>query len=152
MGAEETFARDLDDPEVILREFLRLSHTVARRLRGQGMVGRTVSIKVRMSDFSTLTRSRTLSEPTDVAQEIYEAAAGLYRALGLQRVRIRLVGVRLEGLDQSDGGARQLPLDLPGAPASVDWRAAEQASDRLRERYGRSVVEPARLVRGDDED
>jgi DNA polymerase-4 len=152
MGAEETFARDLDDPEVILREFLRLSHTVARRLRAQGMVGRTVSIKVRMSDFSTLTRSRTLGEPTDVAQEIYEAAAGLYRALGLQRVRIRLVGVRLEGLDHADGGARQLPLDLPGAPASVDWRAAEQASDRLRARYGRSVVQPARLVRGDGED
>jgi DNA polymerase-4 len=147
MGAEETFARDIDDPEVVLREFLRLSHKVAARLRSHGSVGRTVVIKVRMADFSTLTRSRTLPEPTDVAREIYDVAAELYDALGLQRVRIRLVGVRLEGLIQADGGERQLTFDVPGdAPATLDWRAAEQAADRLRARYGRSVVQPARLV------
>ena len=146
MGAEETFARDVDDPEVIRREFLRLSHTVARRLRAQGLVGRTVSIKVRMSDFSTLTRSRTLSEPTDVAREVFEAAMALYSALGLQRVRIRLVGVRLEGLVAADGTVRQMALDLPGAPTGPEWRAAEQATDRLRAKYGHSVVQPARLV------
>jgi DNA polymerase-4 len=147
MGAEETFARDIDDPEVVLREFLRLSHKVAARLRSHGSVGRTVAIKVRMADFSTLTRSRTLPEPTDVAHEIYDVAAELYDALGLQRVRIRLVGVRLEGLIQADGGERQLTFDVPGdAPATLDWRATEQAADRLRARYGHSVVQPARLV------
>ena len=98
MGAQETFGRDTDDREVVLRELLRLTAKVARRMRVAGVAGRTVTITVRFADFTTITRSRTLPEATDVTQEIYRTAVALYDALGLQRARIRLVGVRVEGL------------------------------------------------------
>jgi DNA polymerase-4 len=142
IGAEETFPRDVDDPAVVRRELLRLSERTAARLREQGYVGRTVSIKVRFADFSTLTRARTLRESTDVGKEVYAAATALYDALGLQRARIRLVGVRVEGLVPASGSARQLEL---GARDS-GWREAEQAVDRAARRFGAGAVRPAALV------
>jgi DNA polymerase-4 len=142
IGAEETFPRDVDDPAVVRRELLRLSERTAARLREQGYVGRTVSIKVRFADFSTLTRARTLRESTDVGKEVYAAATALYEALGLQRARIRLVGVRVEGLVPASSSARQLEL---GARDS-GWREAERAVDRAARRFGAGVVRPAALV------
>jgi DNA polymerase-4 len=148
VGAEETFARDVDDPEVILAELLRLSERVGARLRRAGYCGRTVSIKVRFADFATLTRSRTRKVPTDVGREIFHEARDLYRALRLDRARIRLVGVRVEGIADSDTVQTQLLL---GAPER-GWREAEEAVDRLTSRFGSHTVRPARLItdaRGD---
>jgi DNA polymerase-4 len=142
IGAEETFATDVDDPDVIRRELLRLAEKVAARLRHQGWRGRTVSIKVRFADFTTITRARTLRDPTDVGQEVYATARALYEALGLQRARLRLVGVRVEGLVDAAGVAEQLLLDAP----ERGWREAEQAADRAAERFGRGAVRPATLV------
>lgn len=142
IGNEETFAYDVDDPEVIHAHLLRLADQVAARLRTAGFVGRTVSLKVRFADFSTITRSRTLGQPTDVGKEIYDAVRGLYDALGLQRVRIRLVGVRMEGLLDAAAAPEQLALDAP----EHGRRDAEVAVDTLRARYGSAAVRPARLV------
>jgi DNA polymerase-4 len=142
IGAEETFPRDVDDPVVVRRELLRLSERTAARLREQGYVGRTVSIKVRFADFTTLTRARTLRESTDVGKEVYSAALALYEALGLQRARLRLVGVRVEGLVPASRQSRQLEL---GARES-GWREAEQAVDRAARRFGVGAVRPAALV------
>jgi DNA polymerase-4 len=142
IGAEETFARDVDDPAVIRRELLRLSERTAARLRSTGHVGRTISIKIRFADFTTITRSRTIKDPTDVARLVYETACGLYDALGLQRARIRLVGVRVEGLSQTDETPRQLAI----GGAGEEWRAAEQAADRAAARFGAGAVRPAALV------
>jgi DNA polymerase-4 len=142
IGAEETFARDVDDPVLIRRELLRLSERTAARMRATGHVGRTISIKIRFADFTTITRSRTLTEPTDVARLVYETAGGLYDALGLQRARIRLVGVRVEGLTETFGTPRQLAL----GGAGEEWRAAEQAADRAAARFGSGAVQPAALV------
>jgi DNA polymerase-4 len=142
IGAEETFARDIDDPVVVLRELLRLSERTAARLRAAGQVGKTISIKVRFADFTTITRSRTLREPTDVARVVYDTARGLYDALGLQRARLRLVGVRVEGL----GEAARTPRQLAMGGAGEEWRAAERASDRAAARFGSGAVRPAALV------
>ena len=144
IGAEETFARDVDDPEVVLREVLRLSERVAARVRAQRMVGRTVVLKVRFADFTTITRSRTLSEHTDVARTVYATARELFLALGLDRARLRLVGVRVEGLREATGSTRQLTLD----ERPVGWREAEQAVDRASARFGAGAVRPATLVDG----
>jgi len=144
IGNEETFARDIDDPEMIHREILRLAQKVAARVRRQGHLGRTVVLKVRFADFTTITRSRTLDTPTDVGQVIYTTAVELYAALRLQRARIRLVGVRLEGLLDAAARVEQLIFD-DSAADPADRRAAEVAADRLRERFGRDVVRPARL-------
>jgi DNA polymerase-4 len=147
IGAEETFARDVDDPEIVRRELLRLSEKVASRLRAQGYVGRTVQLKVRFADFTTITRSRTLRDPTDVAKRVYATATALYDALGLQRARIRLVGVRVEGLLDADVAPEQLLIDAP----EHGWRDAERAVDRIAERFGSGSVLPARLVRREDD-
>jgi len=142
MGNETTFPHDIDDPDVIHAYLLQLSDQVAGRLRSAGYVGRTIALKIRFSDFSTISRSRTLSHPTDVGKEIYDTARGLYDALGLQRVRIRLVGVRVEGLAGADGAPAQLLLGEP----DHGRRDAEVAIDGLRARFGDAAVRPARLV------
>ncbi|MET7466859.1 DNA polymerase IV [Nonomuraea sp. NPDC005501] len=144
IGNEETFAADVDDPEAIRRELLRLSERVAGRMRAAGHVGRTVSVKLRRADFTTITRSRTLKEPTDVAQEIYATACELFEAAGLERVRLRLVGVRMENLRPADSAARQLSL----GERETGWREAERAMDKAIRRFGPDAVLPASLVRG----
>jgi DNA polymerase IV len=149
VGAEETFPVDVDDPEVIRRELLRLSGRTATALRAAGCVARTVTVKLRLASFKTITRSRTLAEPTDVAREIYATACALYEGSGLDggRARLRLVGVRATGLRPATGSARQLAFgDRPAG-----WREAEQAMDRITSRFGAGVVRPAALfVPSDD--
>jgi DNA polymerase-4 len=142
---EETFEHDIDDPAVIHAHLLALADKVAGRLRAAGYVGRTVSLKVRFADFSTITRSRTLPRPTDVGMEVYDTVRALYEALGLQRVRIRLVGVRIEGLAEAQDAPHQLLLGEP----EHGRREAEVAVDTLRARYGSDAVRPARLVNPD---
>ncbi|RVX39495.1 DNA polymerase-4 [Nonomuraea polychroma] len=144
IGNEETFATDVDDPEMIRRELLRLSERVAARMRKGGHVGRTVSVKLRRADFTTITRSRTLREATDVAQVIYATACELYRAAGLERVRLRLVGVRMENLRPAEEATHQLGL----GERETGWREAEQAMDKAIRRFGPDAVLPASLVRG----
>ncbi|GII53928.1 DNA polymerase IV [Planotetraspora thailandica] len=142
IGNEETFSHDVDDPEEIRRELLRLSERVAARLRASGHVGRTVSVKLRRADFTTITRSRTLREPTDVAKEIYTTSCELFVAAGLERVRLRLVGVRVENLRPASSATRQLGL----GEKEMGWREAEQAVDKAVRRFGPDAVRPASLV------
>ncbi|HEX2315941.1 MAG TPA: DNA polymerase IV [Thermomonospora sp.] len=142
IGAEETFDHDIDDPELIRRELLRLSERVGARLRAAGLTGRTVSVKLRTADFTTLTRARTLREATDLSRVIYITACGLYEAAGLDRVRLRLVGVRVENLGTAGRTPRQLALDEP----ENGWREAERAMDQVTRRFGRGAIRPAALV------
>lgn len=142
-GADHTFDRDVDDPDVVVTELLRLSAKVTGRLRSAGVAGRTVTIRVRFADFTTITRSRTLSEATDVTVEVHRAAVTLYRSLGLQRARLRLVGVRVEGLVPRDQVHHQMLL----GEKEHGWADAERAMDRATRRFGASAVRPARLVR-----
>ncbi|MDP9436868.1 MAG: DNA polymerase IV [Actinomycetota bacterium] len=142
VGAEETFPTDVDDPAVIARELLRLSERTAARLRAKEQVGRTVSIKVRFADFTTITRARTLREATDVGREVYETALALFQALGLERARLRLVGVRVEGITDAACAPRQLLL----GERDSGWREAERAVDRAARRFGTGAVRPATLV------
>ncbi|HVQ17886.1 MAG TPA: DNA polymerase IV [Actinomycetes bacterium] len=142
VSRDRTFDVDIDDPVVVRRELLRLSQSVASQLRGNALAGRTVAVKIRFADFTTISRSRTLAHPTDISRDIHTTAMGLYDALGLDRARLRLVGVRVEGLVESASVARQLTLDeQPEA-----WRDAELASDLAAERFGRGAVRPASLV------
>lgn len=142
VGNEHTFPGDVDDPEVIAKHLLALSDNVAARMRAAGWVGRTISIKVRFADFTTITRSRTIDEPTDVGRDIYEVAVSLYQKLGLQRARLRLVGVRMEKLQPAESASHQIALDEPEA----GWREAETAVDAATARFGKGVVRPASLL------
>ncbi len=141
---EETFASDLDAEEDLFREALALCGNVAARLRKDGFRARTIVLKVRLANFTTLTRSRTLSAPTDVASEIYRVARELYRGLPGARRRVRLLGVQATGLVPA--GAEQLAL-LRGERR----RDVEVALDRIERRFGPGAARPAALLdrRGD---
>lgn len=146
VGAEETFPADIDDPDVIRRELLRLSDKTARALRVAGCVAKTVTVKLRLASFKTITRSRTLPDPTDVARVIYGTACALYEGSGLAGRRLRLVGVRASGLRPATGASTQLAFgDRP-----VGWREAEQAMDRITRKFGDGAVRPAALVSGEE--
>jgi DNA polymerase-4 len=136
---EETFDVDLDAEEDLLREALALSHRVGSRLRKDGYRARTVVLKVRLANFTTLTRSRTLPAPTDVAADLYQVASELYRGLPGARRRVRLLGVAATGL--LPAGAEQLAL-LRGER----WRDVERAVDRIERRFGRGAAGPATLL------
>jgi len=144
IGSDETFGRDTDDHDVVARELLRLTRKVAARMRTAEVVGRTVVLKVRFSDFTTITRSRTLREFTNLTPEIYDAALGLFTGLGLQRARLRLVGVRVLGLVEAASATRQLVL---GA-REHGWEDAERAVDKATLRFGHQAVLPATLLVG----
>ncbi|QAY73828.1 DNA polymerase IV [Agromyces protaetiae] len=139
IGHETTFSHDLTDPEAIKRALLDLSNDVAVRVRRAGVVARTVSLKLRYGDFRTVTRSRTLAEPTDVAKRIYEEAAAALEGLVGDGARIRLIGVRAEQLRETGGAA---PLWDP----DEEWREAERTIDEVAAKFGRHTVRPASLL------
>ena len=143
VGAEITFARDTSDAEQLTAELLRLSDRVARRLRASGLRGRTVTLKVRFEDFTTITRSRTMVEPTDVGHQVFAIAQQLFRALNLQRARIRLLGVRLTGITPAD---EEVPQAALFADVMDDWSAVERVADRALQRFGDDAIRPARLL------
>jgi DNA polymerase-4 len=147
IGAEDTFEQDLDVGELqahIHSQSLRVS----RRLRNAELKGRVVQLKVKLADFTVLTRQTTLAEPTHDGQEIYRAATGLLDKLSLDR-KVRLTGVSVHGMN---GGSRQLGLFAQGPRRSDELNAA---LDRIAEKYGHAAVLPADLVgdrAADDED
>ena len=143
IGAEETFAQDTFDDELLTRELLRLSHRVAGRLRGAGLSGRTVALKVKYSDFSTVTRSKALGAGTDSAGHIYAGAVALLQALGQRPQSVRLIGVRVERLDTLDSTPLQFTLD----PRDDNSRAAELVGDAIAARFGSAKIVPARLLK-----
>ncbi|RAX46667.1 DNA polymerase IV [Arthrobacter sp. AQ5-06] len=142
IGAEETFAVDTGDDALIARELLRLSHRTAGRLRSSGMVARTVALKLRYADFSTITRSRTVHTPVDSAQLIYAVAIQLLESLGSRPMTVRLVGIRAEQLEDTAHTSLQLSLDR----RDDNWRAAEQALDEVSRKFGNKSVLPASLL------
>jgi DNA polymerase-4 len=130
------------EPEVIREALLALAGRTAGRMRRTGQAGRTVVLKVRLADFRTLSRSRTLRDATDVTHDVFTTAWALYEALN-PGDRIRLVGVRVEGLTAAGAAPRQLSLD----ERSHGWREAERAADAAAARFGAGAVGPASLLR-----
>ena len=123
-------------------QLLRVTERVARRLRDQELVTRTISIKIRFSDFTTITRTKTIDLPTNSTQEIYEQVRRLFDALALVRTRVRLVGVRLENLESDTGLVEQLTL----GSREKGWRQVDKALDLARRRFGGGALKPARLI------
>ena len=143
IGAERTFESDIDDPEEILAQILDLSNKVAKRLRAANYFSRTITIKVRFADFTSVTRSKSLPSSTDLATDIYATSKGLFEAMHLQRARIRLVGVRATGLVPTSESSVQLEF----SERDSGWREAEEAMDQVSLKFGNSAVKPARLIK-----
>jgi len=139
IGHEHTFDVDSSDREVIERSLLGLSEGVAGRLRDSGVKASTVTVKIRDSSFHTITRQRTLREPTDLTEPIYRTALELARP-EVRGKKIRLLGVTASGLAEPD----QLSLFAADDPRR---RRAVEAEDLVRHRYGDRAITRARLVR-----
>jgi len=139
VGHEETFERDLDQPQEILRELLLLCGKVAARLRKDGYRARTVVLKARLASFATLTRSRTLADATDVGVDLYRVVSELYGSLPGANRRFRLLGVQASGLVPA--GAEQLAL-----LRTDRWGEVERTMDRIERRFGRGAATQASLM------
>jgi len=142
MSNERTLAADVRDPGEMRRELLALATKVAGRLRAAGQVGRTVGLRVRYDDFTTIARSRTLAEPTDVTHEVVATAYDLLGALEPLPRPVRLLGVSVEGLRPRGRLERQLVL----GERAHGWADLDLAVDRATRRFGRSALRPATLV------
>ena len=138
---EETFATDLTSLEQLRAEVVRLSDAVAARLRHHGYRGRTVQLKVRYRDFSTITRSTTLQGGTDRGTEVLATAWGMLEQLPVER-GVRLVGVGVSNLGRG-AAPEQLSFD---APDEDGWDAANEVVDAIRDRFGDRLIRPARLA------
>lgn len=141
VSVETTYDVDLHDPASVRNEVLRHSTRVAARLRRSGLAGRTVTLKVRFSDFTTPTRSITLESPTDVARDIDRAAATLLDRIPRSGIGVRLLGVGVSGLGDASA-PRQMAIDRP-----AKWDDLEDAVTEVRERFGEQSVGPASLSR-----
>ena len=140
IGHEVTFERDVSDAVALDRELLRLSTRVAERLRRGGWVARTVAVKIRFGDFRTITRSRTLAEPSDVAERLSREARALLAEARPAGTGIRLIGVRAENLLPAGSVARGLWDD------DEPWRETETTLDAVAERFGRGAIQRASLL------
>ncbi len=141
---EETFATDVDDPEALWAILVRQADAVAGRLRAHGLESRTVVLKVRYGDFTTITRSATLPEPIRSGPALADAARRLLDTLDVSP-GVRLLGVAAAGLGPE--GPRQLTLG--GGQQGGDelgWDDASRAVDGIRERFGDAAIGPARSL------
>lgn len=141
IGHEETFSVDISDPETLKERMLSLSLRTAEKLRFQHLLARTISVKLRRPNFETISRSRTLPEPTQSARTIHSVAVELMEAATDSKTPIRLIGVRAEQLlDES-----LEPLGLWSEDEA--WRTVESTMDDTRRRFGAAGLAPAKLVR-----
>jgi DNA polymerase-4 len=139
VSVESTYDTDLVDPERIEAELLAHADRLAWRLRSAGVRARTVHLKVRFGDFTTVDRSRTLPAAVDTAHDLYGAARTLADRAGIGRRPVRLLGLGGGGLEPGDA-PRQMGLEGPS------WEDLERAVDRVRGRFGRASIHPARLT------
>ena len=146
IGNEETFARDIDSPEEILAEFLRMAEKATARLRERGLFAKTVTMKIKFADFTTLSRAKTLPIGIDGTHETYEIVKKLYLSLNNEGARIRLVGVSLSNL------LDEAPVQLELGARERGWRDADTAIDKAKARFGGGSVRPGRLITGDSGD
>lgn len=145
---EVTFARDQSDAGVLEGVLLGLAEKVARRARSKNVSGRTVTLKLRRPDFTTLTRSRTLANPTNVTGVIFQNVRSLFESVRRPQEAVRLLGVGLSNLVES----HQLELDLfacageePGGEGEKR-RHLQEAEDAIIDRFGTSALARARTL------
>lgn len=148
IGHEETFPIDITDRQELARRLVVMADSVAGRVRHHGMVARTVTIKIRYSDFTTVTRSHTFPSPQSTGPAFWGAARGLLDSVEL-REGLRLLGLSASGLLRAEASPGE-QLDLLSAPVHhVDggrqvggWDRASRAVDAVRARFGHDAVGP----------
>jgi DNA polymerase-4 len=140
---EHTFGEDTADPDKLEATLAKLCEMVARRVREHKLEARTIQLKLRYSDFSTITRAHTVPRATALDTEIFEEARELLRRNRKPGTTIRLLGVQVSGWAQ---GEEQ--MDLLGEERHEKWKHTMAAADRLRDKFGESAVSLGVSLRG----
>jgi DNA polymerase-4 len=140
---EHTFNQDTADMAQISPTLARLCEMVGRRLREHGLHARTVQLKLRYSDFSTITRAHSIARPTQLDTELHDEIRELFRRNWKAGSAVRLLGVHASGW--ADGEEQ---LDLIDEGRHEKWKQALAAADRMRDRFGESAVSLAAGLRG----
>ena len=139
---EHTFGEDTADAKVLESTLARLTQMVARRLRESGMFARTVQLKLRYSDFSTITRAHSFRQPTQLDHQLLASVQELFRRNWNRKRAVRLLGVQVSSLDEA--APQSTLLDVQD---NQRWAQALGAADKLRDKYGDSVVSLASAVK-----
>ncbi len=147
ISRETTFARDVSDADTLRHTLRQLADDVGRRLRGEGLRGSTVRLKLRWADFTTLTRQMTVAAPVDQDGAIYQAALRLFEQTWTPGQPVRLIGVGVAGLQ-----GQAVQLSLWDAPAPQDDRRLLETLDRLRDRFGDNIIRRGSDLDTDDPD
>jgi len=142
VSRETTFEEDTTDAGYCEAVLYGLAERAARDLRSHGLVARTVTLKLRYRDFTTVTRSTTLPSPTDADRTIARAARAMFRVAWSRRVSVRLLGVGLANLVDA---APQ--MDLFADPRDLAWERLTGPVDRLRDRYGFGAIRTGPALR-----
>jgi len=140
---EHTYNEDTADLERLQSTLMRLSEMVGRRLREGGYHARTIQLKLRYTDFSTLTRAHSVEQPTQLDTEIYEEARRLFLRNWKKGATVRLLGVQASNFESV---AEQIDLLEPSRQQR--WKRALQAADHLRDKFGESSIGLARGLKG----
>ncbi len=140
---EHTYDRDTADVAQLEASLMRLSTMVGRRLREQALKARTIQLKLRYKDFTTITRAQTLETPTQLDNEIFQAIHRLFHANWRKGAEVRLLGVHA-----SSFGTDSSQLNFLQDDARTKWQHALSAADRLRDRFGENSVTLATGMRG----
>lgn len=153
VSREETFGRDLHEEAALEKQLLRLAVRVSNDIRKQGMAARTVTVKLRDSDFRTRSARRTLSKPIESEKAVARVSRALMERLrGSRRVGVRLLGIALSHFDGDDIAPQQLAFFAPPEKPNDDPvegakdKALTKAIDRIRGRFGSEAILPARLI------
>ena len=141
---ELTMPEDTGDMRTLEKYLLGLADKVGRRLRRQGLKGRTVTLKVKTHRHRLITRSSTLEKPVSRGKTIYEQARGLLREYGVP-VSLRLIGVGVSGLEPESGGGQFAMFD-ESSPDEEKWDRVERAVDSLIDRFGSGAVRKGRQL------
>lgn len=151
IGHEHTFGEDTYDQRLVITVLLDLAAKVARRLRQAGMAGRTITLKLRYGDFSTITRSFTCPDPIDYDQELFRVGRRLLLSNLHTEKPVRLIGISVSHLVLAEEAPYQLSL-LHEPEADHRRGRLMQAMDAIRDRFGEGSISWARISLDDDDD
>ncbi|MGO9232089.1 MAG: DNA polymerase IV [Bryobacteraceae bacterium] len=140
---EHTFSEDTSDVALLESTLAKLSEMVGRRLREHGLSARTIQLKLRYTDFSTITRARSIKRPTALDTELFEEIRALFHRNWKPSAKVRLLGVHVSGWSEEPA-----QLDLLEDPRHERWQRALAAADHMRDRFGESAVSLAASLRG----
>jgi DNA polymerase-4 len=143
ISAETTFDEDTSDPDILDGHLWRLAERVSDRAKAKDLAGRTVTLKLKRTDFQIVTRRHSLQDPTQTADRLYREARALYDQ-GQARGSFRLIGVGLSDLTPAADADRMSDLLDPQAASR---RAAERATDAIRARFGQDAIIKGRALR-----